>query len=215
MFIEILRHVIRRDVSFPSCIEFVFIDSQPSAELESLCASLNVRIIFEDLSVYPRRERGRIASDSVLELLKAHDVDYLFILCDKILSGELLTEYENRIVNTHPSVLPSFKGIKAIDQAIAARAFLLGLTVHFIDEHLDSGVPILQSIQHHSFFKGDYMNILNDAIPAILQVMHWISEDRLSICDGFAKVEGATYQSGRFIPALEIPDLKSLVAENH
>ena len=207
MFIRLLSFVRESDFSAFKQVKFVFIDGEPSQELQESCAAVGLKIIVKELTVYPRKERGRIASDCVCELLDEHKIDFLFILCNKILSGPLLSKYHNRIINTHPAVLPSFKGTKAIDQALAAKAFLLGLTVHFIDEDLDAGIPILQTIRHHSFFQGDYMSVLGDSVIAILQVMKWLSDDRITINSGYALVENADYSSSRFIPALEEPKL--------
>ena len=211
MFIRLLSFVRESDLIFFKQVKFVFIDGEPSQELQESCAAFGLKIMVKELAVYPRKERGRIASDYVCELLDDHHVDFLFILCNKILSGPLLSKYHNRIINTHPAVLPSFKGTKAIDQALAAKAFLLGLTVHFIDEHLDAGIPILQTIRHHSFFQDDYISILGDSKIAILQVMKWLSEERITVTSGYALIEGADYSSSRFIPALEEPKLIAAV----
>jgi len=203
IFILLLTFIRKSNFSDFKQVSFVFIDGDPSQELQDLCSAFGLKIIAKKLSVYPHKERGRVASDYISILLDEYHIDFLFILCNKILSGPLLSKYHNRIINTHPAVLPSFKGAKAIDQALAAKAFLLGLTVHFIDENLDAGIPILQTVRHHSFFKGDYMTVLGDSIIAILQVMKWLSDDRISMNSGYAFVEGADYSSSRFIPALE------------
>ncbi|MFQ5716991.1 MAG: formyltransferase family protein, partial [Nitrospinales bacterium] len=117
---------------------------------------------------------------------------------------DILNEkFENKIINFHPSLLPSFKGLNAIDQALEQNAFLLGNTAHFINEKPDSGLVIMQSIIHSSRYKT-YDNVLDLQIPMLIQIMRWIKMDRLSITDEKVTVQNADYSVGPFMPKLEI-----------
>ena len=62
----------------------------------------------------------------------------------RILGKDLIRAYKNRIINIHPTLLPSFKGAHAIKDAFEARVPFTGVTVHFIDEEVDHGPIILQ-----------------------------------------------------------------------
>jgi phosphoribosylglycinamide formyltransferase-1 len=64
----------------------------------------------------------------------------------RILSPLLVREYNNRMINLHPALLPSFPGINAARQAIEAGVKFTGCTVHFVDEGVDSGPIILQAV---------------------------------------------------------------------
>lgn len=64
----------------------------------------------------------------------------------RILSPLLVREYNNRMINLHPALLPSFPGIHAAKQAIDAGVKFTGCTVHFVDECVDSGPIILQAV---------------------------------------------------------------------
>lgn len=64
----------------------------------------------------------------------------------RILSPLLVREYNNRMINLHPALLPSFPGIHAARQAIDAGVKFTGCTVHFVDEGVDSGPIILQAV---------------------------------------------------------------------
>ena len=62
----------------------------------------------------------------------------------RMLSPEFVRRYRNRIINIHPSLLPSFKGAHAIKDAFDYGVKVTGITVHFVDEEMDHGPIILQ-----------------------------------------------------------------------
>ena len=62
----------------------------------------------------------------------------------QLLSTEFVTRFRNRVINVHPALLPSFPGIDALQQAIDHGAKITGVTVHFVDEGVDSGPIIMQ-----------------------------------------------------------------------
>jgi phosphoribosylglycinamide formyltransferase-1 len=62
----------------------------------------------------------------------------------QLLSAAFVARFRNRIVNVHPALLPAFPGLDAIGQALEAGVEMTGVTVHFVDEGIDTGPPILQ-----------------------------------------------------------------------
>jgi phosphoribosylglycinamide formyltransferase-1 len=62
----------------------------------------------------------------------------------QLLSAEFVARFRHRVINIHPALLPSFPGLDAIGQALAAGVETTGVTVHFVDEGVDTGPPILQ-----------------------------------------------------------------------
>jgi phosphoribosylglycinamide formyltransferase-1 len=62
----------------------------------------------------------------------------------QLLSAGFVGRFRNRIVNVHPALLPAFPGLDAIGQALAAGVEVTGVTVHFVDEGVDTGPTILQ-----------------------------------------------------------------------
>lgn len=62
----------------------------------------------------------------------------------QLLSDAFVRRYRNRIVNVHPALLPAFPGLDAIGQALAHGVRVTGVTVHFVDEGVDSGPILLQ-----------------------------------------------------------------------
>ena len=62
----------------------------------------------------------------------------------RILTGHFISRWENKIINIHPALLPSFKGMDAQGQAVDYGVKIAGCTVHFVDEGTDTGPIILQ-----------------------------------------------------------------------
>jgi phosphoribosylglycinamide formyltransferase-1 len=61
-----------------------------------------------------------------------------------LLTAGFLQRFPNRVVNVHPSLLPEFPGAHAIEDALAAGVAMTGVTVHYVDEGIDTGAVILQ-----------------------------------------------------------------------
>jgi phosphoribosylglycinamide formyltransferase-1 len=89
----------------------------------------------------------RAAFDSqVVDLLLEHKVDLVCLAgYMRLLSGKFVSQFPQRILNIHPSLLPAFPGLDAQYQALVHGAKITGCTVHFVDENLDSGPILLQS----------------------------------------------------------------------
>jgi phosphoribosylglycinamide formyltransferase-1 len=81
----------------------------------------------------------------VIACLQAHRVDLVCLAgYMRLLSPEFLAAFPNSILNIHPSLLPAFPGLDAQQQAFDYGVKMAGCTVHFVDEHLDHGVIVLQ-----------------------------------------------------------------------
>jgi phosphoribosylglycinamide formyltransferase-1 len=94
-------------------------------------------------------ERGkRTREEHDREVIAALDARKIDLVClagyMRILSSEFINEYRGRILNIHPSLLPSFPGLDAQQQALSQGAKVSGCTVHFVDETLDGGPIIAQ-----------------------------------------------------------------------
>tara|TARA_B100001250_G_scaffold48120_1_gene37655 strand:- start:64 stop:762 length:699 start_codon:yes stop_codon:yes gene_type:complete len=63
----------------------------------------------------------------------------------RIVGEEIINRFENRLINIHPSLLPSFKGVDAIQQAIDNSVTITGCTVHYVQKEVDSGSIIIQA----------------------------------------------------------------------
>ena len=83
--------------------------------------------------------------DQIIQLMQAWRVD-LIVLAGymKVISPEFVKAFPNRIINLHPSLLPKYKGLHAIEQALESGDKETGCTVHYVNDELDSGEVILQ-----------------------------------------------------------------------
>lgn len=98
-------------------------------------------------AVFPREEYvDRAARDEAMgDWIEERGAD-LVVLAGymQLLSPAFVARFRNRVVNIHPALLPSFPGLDAIGQALEAGVDVTGVTVHFVDEGVDTGPPILQ-----------------------------------------------------------------------
>ncbi len=89
-------------------------------------------------------DRAR-AELQVLKLLERHEIDFVVLArFMKILSPNFVWRHKNKIINIHPSLLPSFPGPQAYRQAYERGVKIIGVTAHFVTMHLDEGPIIAQ-----------------------------------------------------------------------
>jgi len=100
-----------------------------------------------ETAVFPAADyEDRGARDaSIGDWIESREAD-LVVLAGymQLLSAPFVARFRNRIVNIHPALLPSFPGLDAIGQALAAGVETTGVTVHFVDEGVDTGPVIAQ-----------------------------------------------------------------------
>jgi phosphoribosylglycinamide formyltransferase-1 len=83
---------------------------------------------------------------AVVAELRRHRVDLVCLAgFMRLIGPELLTGFENKILNIHPSLLPAFPGLHAVRQALSARVRVSGCTVHVVDPGTDSGPILIQA----------------------------------------------------------------------
>ena len=110
--------------------------------------------------------------------LKELDVEFVVLAgYMRLIGSTLLREFKNRIVNIHPSLLPAFPGKDAIGQALSANAKWSGVTIHFVDEGMDTGPIIVQERvrldenETRESLQEKIQAIEHKLYPAILQML--------------------------------------------
>jgi phosphoribosylglycinamide formyltransferase-1 len=115
---------------------------KPGAQALERARAAGVETAVFEAGDYPHRVARDIA---IAGWLEARDVDLVFLLgYMALLDASFVQRFEGRLMNVHPSLLPAFAGIGAVQQAIDYGVKVFGVTVHFVDEGVDTGPVILQ-----------------------------------------------------------------------
>jgi phosphoribosylglycinamide formyltransferase-1 len=140
------------------------------------------------------RIAGRTPLERDLEFIRGLEEAKVDLVClagyMRIISPPFVEAFPNRILNVHPSLLPSFPGLEAQTQALEFGAKVAGCTVHFVDERIDHGVIILQRA----------VEILDDDTPESLSGRILIEEHK-AYPEAIARVLSGEYaiQGRRFL----------------
>jgi len=162
-------------------IALVFSNNKDAFALERAKES-KIKSVFLDPSDYVTREEF---DKKIIELLEEEKIDlvvlagYMFLV-----SPILVRKFKNRILNIHPALLPSFKGTHGIKDAYGYGVKVTGVTVHFVDEGLDSGPIIIQRAVDIS--QDESMEELEEKIHRVEHEIYplavkYFCEDRLKI----------------------------------
>lgn len=134
-----------------------------------------------ETAVFDRSEYGGSVDRAARDLAMADWIDArgaeLVVLAGfmELLTPAFIERFPNRIVNVHPALLPAFPGIHSIEQALAYGVKVAGVTVHFVDEGVDSGPIILQRSFDLSYPRE---------IAAVEEQVHQIEHELLPLAVG-------------------------------
>ncbi len=120
----------------------------------------------------------------------------------RVLGDDFVRRYEGRLLNIHPSLLPSFPGMRTHAAALAAGVKLHGATVHFVTPSLDSGpiviqaaVPVLASDTAETLAA----RVLVQEHVIYPQAVRWLLEGRLHLVDGRVRLDGEGTATGTLV----------------
>ena len=149
-----------------------------------------IATVHESHRAYASRE----AYDAkIVEHLLAHRVDWVLLAgFMRIVTPTLLSAFPNRVVNIHPALLPSFKGLHAQQQALDAGVSITGATVHLVTPEMDDGPTIAQGAV--PVFKEDTLESLTQRILRVEHqiyplVARWICEHRIQTTNGHVQIQ--------------------------
>lgn len=123
--------------------------------------------------------------DKIISALRARDIELILLAgFMKVLSGNIVRAYRNRVLNIHPALLPSFPGEQAQKQALEYGVKFSGCTVHIVDEGVDTGPIVLQEAV--PVLDDDTEEILSDRILEKEHIIYsravkLLCDDKLSI----------------------------------
>ncbi len=127
----------------------------------------------------------------------------------RILTDDFVNHYRGRMINIHPSLLPSFPGLHTHRQALAAGVRVHGCTVHFVTPQLDHGPIIMQAAV--PVLAGDdeatlAARVLAEEHRIYPQAMRWLCADHVALAaDGTVRISGAHAATGA--PLSPAPDV--------
>ncbi|MED4226577.1 phosphoribosylglycinamide formyltransferase [Neobacillus cucumis] len=124
---------------------------------------------------YPNKQAYE---EEILKELIERNVDFIILAgYMRLLGHVLLHAYEGNIINVHPSLLPSFKGKDAIGQALEYGVKVTGVTVHYVDEGMDTGAIITQqavtidSVETKETLMKKIQEVEHKLLPEVIQIL--------------------------------------------
>lgn len=172
---------------FPASVGVVISDSPVAAGLDR-AASMGLSTAV----VEPGEHADRTAFERKLsEILSAHDCELVCLAgFMRILTSEFLADFPGRVLNIHPSLLPSFPGLDVQRKAIEHGVRFSGCTVHFVTAEMDAGPIVLQAAVPVE--SGDDPSIL---AARILEQEHRIYPEAVRLmAEGRLQIEGRAVQ---------------------
>ncbi|MEQ9400595.1 MAG: formyltransferase family protein [Longimicrobiales bacterium] len=209
-----LKKLMRRPcfVPYRSRTAFVLTDNPGDAELVAMTADAGIRCLVHRRPESHRGARDAALSDLFLGALRDEGVDHAFVYGSAILVGDLLEAYAGRLINFHPSVLPAFPGLRAVDRALDEGAFLLGNTAHVVVEAVDAGPVVMQHLVHRDAVAT--VDDVLDAQPLMqFQLLRWLDQGRLVDAGDGPRIQGGDYSVGPYVPAVEAGVLRDYEAD--
>ncbi len=142
----------------------------------------NIPAIHFDCAPFKTKLDGE-AEQKVLQTLEEHDVNFIALAgFMRIVKDSLLNAYKGRIINIHPSLLPSFPGLDGGKQAFDYGVKFTGCTVHFVDAGVDTGAVINQkciAIEDNDTLESMMEKLHAQEHIAYPEALQWIAEGRI------------------------------------
>jgi phosphoribosylglycinamide formyltransferase-1 len=146
----------------------MLICDKPRAHVIGKAAGFGVETVILDPKTFPSKTDYE---KEMITKLKRANVEWIILAGYMRIVGEtLLNAYQGRIMNVHPSLLPSFPGKDAVGQALAAGVKVSGVTIHFVDEGVDTGPIIAQ--EPVTVFPNDTGDSLQKRIQQVEHVLY-------------------------------------------
>lgn len=195
------------DAAIPGARIAAVVSNRPDAGGLAFAAERGIDTAVVDHKAYP----DRTAFDGVLaECIDRYAPD-LVVLAGfmRVLTDDFVRRYEGRLINIHPSLLPSFPGLHTHRRALEAGVRVHGATVHFVTPTLDCGPIIVQAVV--PVLPGDdeaslSARVLVQEHRIYPQAVRWFVEGRLSVDEAghvFLRDAGIEAESGYVVPAIE------------
>lgn len=154
-------------------------------------------------------------SDRVLQIFQDEQIDFSLMTFDRILSGNILKKYNNKIINIHPSLLPAFPGYNTIKKAKEYGCKFIGATCHFIDSEVDHGPIINQGIQplnSHEDIPSIENKLYRLRQKLALEAIYAFSNGLIEINNREVIIKKGKYDASPLNPSLNISIINNFLA---
>lgn len=195
------------DAAIPGVHIAAIISNRPDAGALGFAAERGIASAVVDHKAYP----DRTAFDAALaDCIDRFQPDLLVLAgFMRVLTDDFVRRYDGRLINIHPSLLPSFPGLHTHRRALEAGVRVHGATVHFVTPTLDCGPIIVQAVV--PVIEGDDEAVLGARVLAqehriYAQAVRWFVDGRLRLDEaGRVRVADAVFdaQAGCIVPALD------------
>lgn len=154
----------------------------PGAPVMDRAKEWGVPVILADRKSFDSKEAFE---KYILDAIEPYQADVICLAgFMRLLSGDFISHYEHKMLNIHPALLPSFRGLHAQRQAVEAGVKIAGCTVHFVVPDMDAGPIILQSaVPVYEDDTGDTLaaRILTKEHPTYVRAAALFCDDKLTI----------------------------------
>ena len=121
----------------------VLIYNNPGAKAAIRAENWGVESVLLNHRDYKNRQKF---DSKVVQTLQQYNVEFVIMAgWMRLVTQVLIDAFPNRMINIHPSLLPSFKGVQAVEQALVAKVKITGCTVHLVSLEVDSGEILIQA----------------------------------------------------------------------
>lgn len=138
-------------------------------------------------------ETNEELSDSLAQQLAEIEPDVVALFYTRLLTGRVLEQFGDRLINFHPSLLPRHAGLGAFEKTVAAGDEALGATVHLVDETMDTGRILLQT------------SAPNDPRAAVSDRRHLVFRAQVAQFKFVAELVGDAYMRRALLPDATAP----------
>ena len=170
------------------------------------CGAIDVASRFGISSYIFESKSGLDFSHQIIERLDLGQFDLFVSFYTRLFCPSFVSRVQNRLINLHPSILPASPGMDGFNSTLRSGSQYFGATIHFVDEGIDTGLPIIQSAHplNPSVTRAELRHqVFVDQCRMLLQVVAWFDQRRLNIRNGRAIIDNAHFYDGPYAPNLE------------
>jgi phosphoribosylglycinamide formyltransferase-1 len=138
--------------------------------------------------------------------MEENGIDYLLSFYTNFYSREFRDRFRDCIINSHPSLLPAFKGMTGFEDGVDYHCKIVGSTIELIRDVMDEGAIVAQAacpVDLNQDLSVTRHRVFVQQCKTMLQTVKWIVDDRIRVNGAQVLIEGAKFSSVEYSPALD------------